>query len=54
MAAKLRNWTPEIVRRRIRAGMLLNRLRNHVLGRIEMTQTQILAARILWANAYRI
>lgn len=37
----------ERLRRKIRAGMLVNRLREHVLGRIEMTETQVAAARVL-------
>jgi len=40
-------WTPEKVRERIRIGVLINRLSNHVLGKIEMTPTQIRAAEIL-------
>ena len=50
MAAKIRLWTPEIVRRRIRAGTLLYRLKAHVLGKIEMTPTQVQAAKILLAK----
>jgi len=34
-------------REKIRASMLINRLRNHVLGRLEMSNTQIRAAEIL-------
>ena len=34
-------------REKIRASMIINRLRNHVLGRIELSTTQIQAARIL-------
>lgn len=34
-------------REKIRIGMLLNHLRNHVLGRNEMTPTQVRAAEIL-------
>jgi hypothetical protein len=34
-------------REKIRASMLINRLRNHVLGRIEMSPTQLKAAEIL-------
>lgn len=47
MAARNRTWTPEIVRQKIRSSMLINRLQNHVLGRIEMSKTQLSAARIL-------
>jgi len=47
MAARNRTWTPEVVRQKIRTSMLINRLQNHVLGRLEMTKTQIQAAAIL-------
>jgi hypothetical protein len=47
MAARNRTWTPELVRQKIRSSMLINRLQNHVLGRIEMSKTQLTAARIL-------
>ena len=40
-------WTPELVRDRIRTGMLINRLQNHVLGRLDMSKTQLQAAGIL-------
>jgi|ERR1700733_8947187 len=40
-------WTPEKVRARIRVGVLLQRLRDHMLGRIELSATQIMAAKIL-------
>jgi hypothetical protein len=46
-AARKARWTPDVVRERIRTGMLLNRLQNHVLGRLEMSKTQIQAAAIL-------
>lgn len=47
MAARNRTWTPEIVRQKIRTSMLINRLQNHVAGRLEMSKTQIQAAGIL-------
>lgn len=47
MAARNRDWTPEVVRQKIRTSMLINRLQNHVLGRIEMSKTQLSAAGIL-------
>ena len=34
-------------REKIRTSMLINRLQNHVVGRIEMTATQLRAAEIL-------
>lgn len=47
MAARYRNWTPEVVKRRIRAGLLAKRLMDHALGNLEMSQSQIKAAEIL-------
>lgn len=47
MAARKRDWTPEVVRQKIRTSMLINRLQNHVAGRLDMTKTQIQAAGIL-------
>jgi hypothetical protein len=47
MAARHRTWTPEKVREKIRTSMLINRLQNHVAGRLEMSKTQIQAAGIL-------
>lgn len=47
MAARNRSWTPEVVRQKIRTSMLINRLQNHVLGRLDMSKTQLQAAGIL-------
>jgi hypothetical protein len=47
MAARERNWTPDKVRQKIRTSMLINRLQGHVLGRIEMSKTQVQAAGML-------
>lgn len=47
MAARKRTWTPDLVRERIRISMLRHRLENHVLGKLEMSATQIKAAEIL-------
>jgi hypothetical protein len=47
MAAKYRNWTPEVVKKRIRTGVLAKRLMDHALGAVEMTPTQVKAAEIL-------
>lgn len=47
MAARNRTWTPDVVRQRIRTGMLINRLQKHAGGRLAMTKTQIQAAGIL-------
>lgn len=44
MAARKRTWTPEIVRSRIRASMLVNRLTKYVRGEIEMQPAQVTAA----------
>lgn len=35
------------IRRKIQASQLINRLTNHVLGEVEMSATQVQAARIL-------
>jgi hypothetical protein len=40
-------WTPQKVRERIRTSMLARRLQNHVLGRVEMSPTQLRAAEVL-------
>lgn len=40
-------WTPDRVRERIRTGMMINRLQQHVAGRLEMSRTQVQAAGIL-------
>ena len=40
-------WTADVVRERIRTGMLINRLQNHVAGKLDMSKTQIQAAGIL-------
>lgn len=45
-----RPWTPEKVRQRIRVGVILTRLKNHMLGKVEMTPTQLGAAKILLAK----
>jgi hypothetical protein len=47
MAARDRTWTPDKVRAKIRTSMLINRLQGHVLGRIEMSKTQVQAAGML-------
>lgn len=44
MAARKRNWTPEKVRERMRTTMLVRRLTKHVLGKVEMSTTQVTAA----------
>lgn len=47
MAARKTAWTPQKVRERIRVGLLLNRLRDHILGKVEMSQSQVDAAKYL-------
>jgi len=47
MAARKRTWTPDIVRERIRVSMLRHRLENHVLGKCELSPTQVRAAEVL-------
>ena len=44
MAARKRTWTPEKVRERMRTTMLVRRLTKHVLGKVEMSSTQVTAA----------
>lgn len=44
MAARKRSWTPEKVRQRMRTTMLVRRLTKHVLGKVEMTPSQVTAA----------
>jgi hypothetical protein len=51
MAARKRIWTPDIVRERIQASMLVKRLSDHVSGKIEMSATQVRAAEILLRKA---
>ena len=40
-------WTPQKVRDRIRVSMLVNRLTKHVLGKEEISATQLKAIEIL-------
>ena len=40
-------WTPDIVRQRIQATKLADRLQDHALGKLEMSKTQIMAATVL-------
>lgn len=47
MAARNKAWTPQKVRERIRTSMLMRRLTDHVLGKVELTQSQVTAATFL-------
>jgi hypothetical protein len=47
MAARLNPRHSEMVRAKIQASQLVNRLTDHALGSIEMTATQVQAAKIL-------
>lgn len=48
MAARTRKLkVTDTWRDKIRVGMIINHLRNHILGRIEMSPTQLRAAEIL-------
>lgn len=47
MAARLNPRNAESVRSRIQVAQLVKRLQDHALGEIEMTKTQIVAARFL-------
>ncbi len=44
MAARLNPRHQEMVREKIRASQLVNRLEDHVFGEVEMTSTQVTAA----------
>lgn len=44
MAARKKAWTPTKVRERIRVSMLIRRLNDHVLGKVEMTAAQVQSA----------
>lgn len=44
MAARKRTWTPEIVRQRIQAAQIVNRLSSHVMGKCKLSATQVTAA----------
>lgn len=47
MAARNKAWTPTKVRERIRVSMLMRRLTDHVLGKVEMSTSQVQAATYL-------
>lgn len=47
MAARYRNWTPEVVKQRIKVGLLVKRLEDHAHGLVEMSQSQVNAAKFL-------
>lgn len=44
MAARKTAWHPDKVRERIRTSQLINRLTDHVLGKVEMKPSQVTAA----------
>lgn len=44
MPARKRTWTPDKVRERIRTSMIVNRLEDHIDGKVEMSATQVSAA----------
>jgi hypothetical protein len=46
-SGKNARWTADVVRQRIQASHIVQRLVDHVAGKIEMTATQIRAAEIL-------
>lgn len=50
MAARNRVGLAENTRQRIQSSMLVERLLDHALGNVEMTATQVQAARILLAK----
>jgi hypothetical protein len=51
MAARITKRQATTVREAIKVGLLMKRLQDHTLGHVEMSQTQIAAARILLDRA---
>src|SRR5450631_4859454 len=47
MAAKITQWTPDIVRQRIKTSHLVRVLQDHVMGLCELSNTQLRAAECL-------
>lgn len=47
MAARLNNRHQQMVRDKIQASQLINRLQDHVDGRVELTAAQVNSAKIL-------
>jgi hypothetical protein len=47
MAARLNPRHSDMVRSKIQASQLINRLSDHVLGEVELSSTQVQAAKIL-------
>lgn len=47
MAARLNRRHQDMVREKIRASQIINRLENHALGECDMTPTQVKAAEVL-------
>ena len=47
MAARLKNFHSDEVRAKIQASQLINRLTDHALGDVDLSQTQIQAIKIL-------
>jgi hypothetical protein len=47
MAARLNPASAESTKQKIQVSQLINRLQNHALGKVEMTTTQIDAAKFL-------
>jgi len=51
MAKRLRPLHQEDVRRKIQASQIINRLENHILNDLEMTSSQVSAAKLLLDKA---
>lgn len=47
MAARLRNYHQDEIRKKIQASQLVNRLTDHAFGKVELSQTQLKAIEIL-------
>lgn len=47
MATRKQLWHPDVVREKIKASQLINRLHLHAFGEVELTATQVRAIEIL-------
>jgi hypothetical protein len=51
MAKRKQLWHPDDVRQKIQASQLINRLHDHAFGKVDMTPTQVDAAKTLLKKA---
>jgi hypothetical protein len=47
MAARKQLWHPDVVRQKIQASQLINRLHDNAFGKVELSPTQVQSIRIL-------